>query len=1215
MVNKKKNIKKAQNGDEIVARQFQEEYIKSPKYKERLKKQGYQNINQVVKDRLDNMKRTEVINNPFVDMMYHYENPNDRYITYGIGETFKYPPKQVLVHELSHSAGAMEINQDKTNKNLNLNYNEINQLTKRNTKKKTHDQLTKERQDGEISYDEYFDYKHEQKASENKAYLDELRFRLKQDNIYDAGKEDFNKDILNKAKNKYKSSETLKGLFKNYSDEDLTWLMNNIAMNDISINKGIAQNGSILTNINPKNWGIDEMIKGKIEPINMKMKKSNKKLQQGGTLFEGPNANMNLQEWLKVREQAKKERLDPIQRRNFLQDTIKKGKADWEKSRNIKPIKDNMGQWAHPGKVTQIDSNKITMEGVKYPVLGVSDTGDTQLMLPEQNYQFHGDNVTEYPMAKNGKKLKAQMGINLPGSQQLNSNAGYFNQQNNSLNWGSKSINAPGQFNYSNQFQQNPNFGQKMGTFFNEQGGMQAVGNAAQRVALNESQGGGKSLGQSAVGSFGPWGAAISAVSQGVTATTKDTDSYAGQWANTIASPSATFTDKRLSKNDRIIGGFIPEYGALKKLQAKRAMENQEDKLKSLGKKAKDSNEQEALKIKRKYFRPEEQLVNPDEVGSAYGTGSNFLAKNGTELSSGQLQVHNGGYAETISENPYLPDGGESVLFRGQSHDNGGIDISFGKNKVEVEGGEPAMKMENGGNLVIFGNMKIPDYGVTEIGDDKAKGKKFKNYINELNTFEAKQNNIVDKNMKLVNDTDSITPFDKLKLSSGEAMLTGANMNLKNIAKKKEAAANVQNAILDTAEEYNLDSDALAKGNIKKAKKGTYIKAQDGAEIKKIARSEMQSFIDQGWQVDPTNENRLFKKVVTEGGSKTVYMGAPGKGGEEFNKAFAKARSNKEDEFTFKGKKYTTDLYKGSSKTINTPGSERTDYMDMYDPNEEFTPISGGNPDQVPQQKVTPNGKRDVTGDIFNVINYALPFLRPSNKMRLDPNQLAGERYALENNQLDGVKAQLYNPLLEQYTDISLQDQLNANQADFNAISKNVSDNPAALASLAGQKYMANSNVLGEQFRTNQNQKMNTFNKNRNTLNDAQMKNLGILDQQYVRQAQAKTNTKNVNQAALSSISSKIQQNKLENRTLGIYENTYNYRYLPGGQAVNLNGFATWNMPQVGENPPSPTDDFTYTEEYRQKYDKLNNPSGAESRTRKTTKSKNGSLVKYAKSL
>jgi len=65
-------------------------------------------------------------------------------------------------------------------------------------------------------------------------------------------------------------------------------------------------------------------------------------------------------------------------------------------------IKDDMGQWAHPGEITEIGSNRITMQGVDYPVLGISDKGDTKMMLPGEEYKFKGKKVTEYPMKKNG---------------------------------------------------------------------------------------------------------------------------------------------------------------------------------------------------------------------------------------------------------------------------------------------------------------------------------------------------------------------------------------------------------------------------------------------------------------------------------------------------------------------------------------------------------------------------------------------------------------------------------------------------------------------------------------------------------------------------------------------------------------------------------------------------------------------------------------------
>ena len=68
-------------------------------------------------------------------------------------------------------------------------------------------------------------------------------------------------------------------------------------------------------------------------------------------------------------------------------------------------IEDPMGQWAHPGSVTRIPSNQITMQGVNYPVLGVSDRGHTQMMYPGEDYSFRGKSVTEYPMMGSGGEV------------------------------------------------------------------------------------------------------------------------------------------------------------------------------------------------------------------------------------------------------------------------------------------------------------------------------------------------------------------------------------------------------------------------------------------------------------------------------------------------------------------------------------------------------------------------------------------------------------------------------------------------------------------------------------------------------------------------------------------------------------------------------------------------------------------------------------------
>ena len=68
-------------------------------------------------------------------------------------------------------------------------------------------------------------------------------------------------------------------------------------------------------------------------------------------------------------------------------------------------IKDDRGQWAHPGEITQIDSNDITMQGVPYPVLGIGADGEQMMMQPGEDYKFNKGPVTEYPMMKSGGNI------------------------------------------------------------------------------------------------------------------------------------------------------------------------------------------------------------------------------------------------------------------------------------------------------------------------------------------------------------------------------------------------------------------------------------------------------------------------------------------------------------------------------------------------------------------------------------------------------------------------------------------------------------------------------------------------------------------------------------------------------------------------------------------------------------------------------------------
>ena len=80
------------------------------------------------------------------------------------------------------------------------------------------------------------------------------------------------------------------------------------------------------------------------------------------------------------------------------------------------PFKDDViidpeGQWKYPGQVTKIPSGDITMKGIPYPVLGIDNLGNQQMMQPGMDYTFPGQSVTEYPqMAQNGKQVNTLEG-------------------------------------------------------------------------------------------------------------------------------------------------------------------------------------------------------------------------------------------------------------------------------------------------------------------------------------------------------------------------------------------------------------------------------------------------------------------------------------------------------------------------------------------------------------------------------------------------------------------------------------------------------------------------------------------------------------------------------------------------------------------------------------------------------------------------------------
>ena len=540
----------------------------------------------------------------------------------------------------------------------------------------------------------------------------------------------------------------------------------------------------------------------------------------------------------------------------------------------------------------------------------------------------------------------------------------------------------------------------------------------------------------------------------------------------------------------------------------------------------------------------------------------------------GELETHWGGYAESMSYNPYLPDGGETIMFRGQSHDesdgrgNTGIGITYGENPVEVERGEPAVKLQDGSggdsSLVVFGNLKIPKSYLPFLGED-AEGKKFKTYVADLSKKENNQNKKLDKATQMLEDFEVSSPIDKMTLNSLQYTMLGVNQKLKELADKKISAASLQNAINDTAEEYGLIADDLAKGKVKIDKKAFENTAQGGKKLKTVKALPN---VPAGQQ-----KGEVFWGNVTQADFEAMVARNPWYDWENFDPSSKADVEDFQEAFNAEAAKLGV---KTRLRVDGALGEQTVSAESLYGEQKPIPTIPGGNLNisrlqELPAQALVGTPTYSVTpykrNPLLDVIGQVLPYIRPTDMEELDPRQLIGEMYALANNQLEPVQAQTLQPQLSTPYDISLQDILNENEATFRSQQRMLGYNPAAQSQLNAQKYAANQKVLAEQFRANQAMKDAVYKENRNLLNEFGLKNLEILDRQYVRQETAKSKTKATTQVALNSIGDKFMRNQLSNRKLATAENLYNFRYDPRFRTINMNAPFQPQIPTVYVGP------------------------------------------------
>lgn len=525
----------------------------------------------------------------------------------------------------------------------------------------------------------------------------------------------------------------------------------------------------------------------------------------------------------------------------------------------------------------------------------------------------------------------------------------------------------------------------------------------------------------------------------------------------------------------------------------------------------------------------------------------------------GKVETMWGGNANMESYNPY--DGG-TIEFNGDSHAQGGIGMAYNGNPVEVEGGEYASK-DGDGNLTIYGNMSIPGTKT-----------KFKKAASAIADREKRYDRLVTKGSDLVNGNNPANRFEQLKFNAGKVMMQGGQMGMADLATKKEKLASLQRAMLDMAEEHGLDPNAMSQGKMKKAKGGASIPFyQDGGNLGgndptradrnmnpgnikygKFAKKYGAKKDKDGFAIFPDKQTGL--KAMKELLASDSYVNMPVKD------AIKKWTDNKPYRYQLGelADKKVSDLGYGEFEKVISAMTKGEGTRYGSGPTPKPLPTPQGNipkvpdpgpftPYRIPEMSVTPEVPQiKPVNPVSPYDQLEVPERRPirSNVEPLHANQLLGEMYAAATNKVEPVPTQRYEPQLYTPYQVSFQDRLNQNQSAFNAQMRGVGPyNPAAIGTLAAQKYQADQAVLGDQFRTNQSIANDITNKNIATVNDANLKNLGLADTQMVRQSQARSNTKALNQTILNSISSKYAQNDLQNKRLAAYENLYDYRFVP----------------------------------------------------------------------
>jgi hypothetical protein len=574
-----------------------------------------------------------------------------------------------------------------------------------------------------------------------------------------------------------------------------------------------------------------------------------------------------------------------------------------------------------------------------------------------------------------------------------------------------------------------------------------------------------------------------------------------------------------------------------------------------------------------------------------------------------QMKVIDGGKVEQLSSSDHS---NPMFEFQGKTHDEGGIGLQYGNNLAEVENDEVGW-VDNNGDLNVFGKLKLPGTNQTfkkaamDIAEQEKKvdGKKSK-YLNTLtngsdtdpyqesakSTAKVMFKSLDKQAKQIAEKKEALASYQNLILAMKDQMMAEQKMayggKMPTFPKyadggsiggpgDEDEVAKVRKAIaeFESGADYSAIGVPVSKGQYKGQRAlGKYQIMEDNVKSwGKAATGKDVTVAD--FIKDPKLQDQIAEyqmKQIAKSHPNPADIASIWFTGQPTSNS--KAQSRVDDNGT-SGNHYVdavmkiysgyggTNTQRGSTGNIdNTSGAKALSNGKLVSTNDimNYTPINNPVNGQEDQVVTTPygNAKREATP--FNSkVNIGNGDRQRGAISPLAIEQIAPELATIASNRREPVYQLGYQPDLQQTFDLSYQLGRNENQSTFNQLSQQAEQggNYEALAQLAAQKYQADQAYNMQEVQGNAQQKMQVYGQNMATLNDAKVKNLALIADQQQKQAMAKDNTRKEDLAALRSVSGKVLQNQLENRTYNAYANLFTH------YGFDKNGNVTFNPDKV----------------------------------------------------